>query len=336
MFPDPKILVLALRLSALAALAFVGLELPVAHAQSEISAIHIEPRVQSRLTGGLGNRGLNTIRTNTELVLVPVTVTDPMNRIVVGLQQGNFQLYEGKQSQEIKNFSREDAPVSIGVILDVSGSMVTKIERAREAVLKLLETSNPQDEFFLITFADTPNLIQNFTQSIEDIQQQLLFGRPKGRTALLDALYLGLNKMREAKYARKALLLISDGGDNHSLYSEKEVKARIKESDVLVYSVGVFDRQFATQEELLGPELLTEISEVTGARSYTLDNPNNLPIIAQHIGLELRNQYVLAYSPSNSGSDGKWRKIKVKLTLLPKKVPPLRVHARTGYYARSQ
>jgi Ca-activated chloride channel homolog len=336
MFPTPKILVLALRLSALAALALVGLEVPVAHAQSQISDIHIEPRIQSRLTGGLSNRGLNTIRTNTELVLVPVTVTDPMNRIVVGLQQGNFQLYEGKQSQEIKNFSREDAPVSIGVILDVSGSMVTKIERAREAVLKLLEASNPQDEFFLITFADTPHLSQNFTQSIEDIQQHLLFARPKGSTALLDALYLGLNKMREAKYARKALLLISDGGDNHSLYSEKEVKARIKESDVLVYSVGVFDREFATREELLGPELLTEISEVTGARCYTLDSPNNLPIIAQHIGLELRNQYVLAYSPSNSSSDGKWRKIKVKLTLLPKKVPPLRVHARTGYYARSQ
>ena len=336
MFPTPKILVLALRLSALAALALVGLELPVAHAQSQISDIHIEPRIQSRLTGGLSNRGLDTIRTNTELVLVPVTVTDPMNRIVVGLQQGNFQLYEGKQSQEIKNFSREDAPVSIGVILDVSGSMVTKIERAREAVLKLLEASNPQDEFFLITFADTPHLTQNFTQSIEDIQQHLLFARPKGSTALLDALYLGLNKMREAKYARKALLLISDGGDNHSLYSEKEVKARIKESDVLVYSVGVFDREFATREELLGPELLTEISEVTGARCYTLDSPNNLPIIAQHIGLELRNQYVLAYSPNRSKNDGKWRKINVKLTQLPKRVPQLYVHARTGYYKRSE
>lgn len=335
MFPCTKSF-LARRFLALAAFAVVCLELPIAHAQSEISAIHIEPRVQSRLPGGLSKRGLNTIRTNTELVLVPVTVTDPMNRIIVGLQQGNFQLYEGKQSQEIKNFSREDAPVSVGVILDVSGSMVTKIERAREAVLKLLETSNPQDEFFLITFADKPQLTQNFTQSMEDIEQHLIFARPKGSTALLDALYLGLDKMREAKYARKALLLISDGGDNHSLYSEKEVKARIKESDVLVYSVGVFDRQFATREELLGPALLTEISEVTGARSYTLDSPNYLPMIAQHIGLELRNQYVLAYRPSDSRSDGKWRKIKVKLTLLPKKVPPLRVHARTGYYAKSQ
>ena len=174
MFPGPQLLVSARRLLALAAVAFC-LELPVAHAQTEISDIHIEPRVQSTLTRGLSNRDLTTIRTHTELVLVPVTVTDPMNRAVVGLGQENFQLYEGKQSQEIKHFSREDAPVSLGVILDVSGSMATKIERAREAVVKLLEASNSQDEFFLITFSDTPQVAQNFTQTIGDIQQQLLF-----------------------------------------------------------------------------------------------------------------------------------------------------------------
>jgi len=335
MFPGPQLLISARRLLALAAVAFC-LELPVAHAQTEISDIHIQPRVQSTLTSGLSNRDLTTIRTHTELVLVPVTVTDPMNRVVVGLGQENFQIYEGKQSQEIKHFSREDAPLSLGVILDVSGSMATKIERAREAVVKLLEASNPQDEFFLITFSDTPHVVQNFTQTIGDIQQQLLFARPKGSTGLLDALYLGLNKMHEAKYARKALLLISDGGDNHSRYTEKEVKSRIKESDILVYSVGVFDREFATREERLGPELLTEITEVTGGRCYTLDNPNYLPTITQHIGLELRNHYVLAYSPNRSKNDGKWRKINVKLTQLPKRVPQLYVHARTGYYKRSE
>jgi len=214
--------------------------------------------------------------------------------------------------------------------------METKIERAREAVLRLLEASNPQDEFFLITFSDTPHVIQTFTNTIEEMQEQLLLVRPKGQTALLDALYLGLNKMHEAKYARKALLVISDGGDNHSRYTEKEVKSRIKESDVLVYSVGVFDREFPTREERLGPELLTEISEVTGGRCYTLDNPNYLPTITRHIGLELRNQYVLAYSPNKSKNDGKWRKINVKLTQLPGRVPQLYVHARTGYYKRSE
>jgi Ca-activated chloride channel family protein len=231
-----------------------------------------------------GNSGLNTIRTHAELVLVPVTVTDTMNRVVVGLKQGNFQLYEGKQSQEIKHFSREDAPVSLGVILDVSRSMASKIDRAQEAVLKLLEASNPQDEFFLITFADRPHVVQDFTQTIGDMQERLLFARPKGETALLDAVYLGLDKMKDAKYSRKALLLISDGGDNHSLYTEKEVKSRIKESDVLVYSVGIFDREFSTMEERLGPELLVAISEVTGAQCYTVENPSALPIITEHIG----------------------------------------------------
>jgi len=310
--------------------------IPAAHAQSELSEIHIEPRVQLSMGSDTSNSGLSTIRTHAELVLVPVTVTDTMNRVVVGLEQGNFQLYEGKQSQEIKHFSREDAPVSLGVILDVSRSMASKIDRAREAVLKLLEVSNPQDEFFLITFADRPQVVQDFTKTIEDMQERLLFARPKGETALLDAVYLGLDKMKEAKYSRRALLLISDGGDNHSLYTEKEVKSRIKESDVLVYSVGIFDREFATIEERLGPKLLEEISEVTGAQCYTLENPNALPIITEHIGVQLRNQYVLAYSPNFSRDDGKWRKIRVKLTFLPKSLPQLRVHARTGYYARSQ
>jgi Ca-activated chloride channel family protein len=269
-------------------------------------------------------------------VLVPVSVTGTMNRVVAGLEQGNFQLYEGKQFQEIKHFSREDAPVSLGVILDVSKSMASKIDRAREAVLKLLEASNPQDEFFLITFADTPHLVRDFTQQIGDMQERLLFARPRGETALLDALYLGLDKMKDAKYARKALLLISDGGDNHSLYTEKEVKSRIKEADVLVYSVGIFDREFSTMEERLGPKLLADISEMTGAQCYTLDNPNALPIITEYIGAQLRNQYVLAYSPRNPKIDGKWRKIEVKLTELPKGLPQLSVHAKTGYYGRSQ
>jgi len=336
MFPGPQLLISARRLLVLASLALLCLELPVAHAQSGISDIRIEPGVQSIPRSGLSNRDLATIRTHTELVLVPVTVTDLMNRVVAGLEQENFQLYEDKQAQEIKHFSREDAPVSLGVILDVSGSMASKIERAREAVLKLLEDSNPQDEFFLITFSDTPHVVQTFTHTIGEMQEQLLLVHPKGQTALFDALYLGLNKMQEAKYARKALLLISDGGDNHSRYSEKEVKSRIKESDVLVYSVGVFDREFATREERLGPSLLTEISEVTGGRCYTLDNPNYLPTITHHIGVELRNQYVLAYSPNRSKNDGKWRKINVKLTQLPKRVPQLYVHARTGYYKRSE
>jgi len=265
-----------------------------------------------------------------------VTVTDAKDRIVVGLDQGNFQVYEGKQPQQIKHFSSEDAPVSLGVILDTSGSMATKIDRAREAVQEFLKASNPQDEVFLITFADMPHVVQDFTQKAGDIQEGLLYAKPKGSTALLDAIYMGVDKMKEAKYQRRALLLISDGGDNKSRYTEREVKSLTKEADVLIYSVGIFDRKFASREELMGPALLTEISEVTGARCYTLDDSKDLPVITRHIGVQLRNQYVLAYRPNNARDDGKWRKIKVKLTLLPRSLPQLRVHAKTGYYAPTQ
>src|SRR5258708_14260241 len=213
----------------------------------------------------------------------------------------------------------------------MSGSMETKIERAREAVQEFLEASNPQDEFFLITFADTPHVVRDFTQKAEDLQERLLYTKPKGPTSLLDAIYMGVDKMKEAKYQRKALLVISDGGDNHSRYTEREVKSLTKEADVLIYSVGIFDREFATREELLGPALLTKISEVTGARCCTLDDSTYLPMITRHIGVQLRNQYVLGYLPTNAKDDGKCRKIKGKFTLLPKSRPRLNVHAKTAY-----
>jgi Ca-activated chloride channel family protein len=151
-----------------------------------------------------------------------------------------------------------DAPISVGVILDVSGSMGTKIEKAREAVVALLQASNPEDEFFLMTFADTPTLAHDFTQDINELQSALLLTRPKGRTCLLDAIYLAVQKMTKARYSRAALVIVSDGGDNQSRYTEKDVKSLVKEANVLVYSIGIFDREFATREELLGPQLLSE------------------------------------------------------------------------------
>ena len=316
--------------------AFFCWQIAAAHAQGEIPNVHIQPRVQASAGQSLSDGFVDMIRKHVDLVLVPVTITDEMQRIVVGLDKRNFQVYEGKEPQELKQVSSEDAPTSLGVILDMSSSMSSKLERAREAVLELLKVSNPQDEVFLITFADTPQVVQDFTQAIEEVQEKLLFAQPKGRTALLDAIYLGLNKMEEARYPRKALLVISDGGDNHSRYTEGDVKSRVKEADVPIYSVGIVDWEFRTREEFLGPELLNEISDVTGAQCYILDNPNDLPLIARHIGVRLRHQYVLAYAPSNSKDDGKWRKIKVKLTLLPKGLPPLHVYAKTGYYGRSQ
>jgi Ca-activated chloride channel family protein len=258
-----------------------------------------------------------------------------MNRLVTGLDKENFTLFEGKNQQEIRHFSSEDAPISLGVIFDMSGSMSSKIERAREAAVEFFKTANPQDEFFMITFADRPEQISDFTQSVEDIEGKLIYTIPKGRTALLDAIYLGVNKMRQAKYPKRALLIISDGGDNHSRYTESEIKSMVKEADVMVYAVGIYDHYFPTEEEKLGPQLLTDITELTGGRAFTVDNPNDLADVATKIGIELRNQYVLGYRPTSPGHDGKWRKIKVKLNP-PRGLPPLRVYAKTGYYAPSE
>jgi Ca-activated chloride channel family protein len=258
-----------------------------------------------------------------------------MNRLVTGLDKENFSVFEGKDPQEIRHFSSEDAPVSLGVIFDMSGSMNSKIDRAREAVMEFFKTANPEDEFFMITFADKPEQIADFTSSVDDIQSKLVYTVPKGRTALLDAIYLGVNKMHQAKYPKRALLIISDGGDNHSRYTEGEIKSVVKEADVLIYAIGVYDHYFPTTEERLGPQLLNDVTQLTGGRAFTIDNPNDLADVATKIGIELRNQYVIGYRPKNPTHDGKWRKIKVKLTP-PKGLPPLKVFAKTGYYAPSE
>jgi Ca-activated chloride channel homolog len=314
-------------------------------AQTAIDDVHITPRAHGMEVVSAGFMAKpaeelaagSLIRSSVDLVMVPVVITDNLNRPVIGLDQQNFQLFENKKPQEIKHFSSEDAPVSIGVIVDTSGSMAEKLDRAREAVKQFCEAANPQDEFFMITFADAPRLATDFTFHTEQIENDLLTARSKGRTALLDAIYMGVQKMRDAHYGRKALLILSDGGDNHSRYSEREVKAAIKESDVMVYAVGTYDSYVSTQEERLGPELLSSVAQLTGGRAFTLTNLKDLPTVTGAIGAQLRHQYMLAYQPQLQSRDGKWHKISVKL-LLPKKVHSylLRVEARAGYYARTQ
>ena len=196
------------------------------------------------------------MRVDVNLVLVPVTVTDPLNRLVTGLEQQDFFVYENNALQKLKSFSSEDAPVSIGIIFDLSGSMTDKINRARNSILEFLRTANPQDEFFVIGFNDRPELIADFTSNVDNIEARLLTVKPGHRTALLDAIYFGLNKMKQAKNERKALLVVSDGGDNRSRYTESEVRAVVRESDVQIYSIGIFDQYAPTREEQLGPILL--------------------------------------------------------------------------------
>jgi Ca-activated chloride channel homolog len=322
-------------------LALFLVTVPPLRAQSPVDDVHVKPRIEpppaaeKQILDPALRTHTKPLKVDVDLVLVPVTITDPMNRLVTGLDKENFTLFEGKDLQEIRHFSSEDAPVSLGVIFDMSGSMSSKIERAREAVIEFFKAANPQDEFFMVTFADKPEEISDFTQSIEDIQGKLVYTVPKGRTALLDAIYLGVSKMRQAKYPKKALLIISDGGDNHSRYTEGEIKSVVKEADLLIYAIGIYDRYMSTPEEQLGPALLSDLTELTGGRAFTIDNPNDLADVSTKIGIELRNQYVLGYRPKNPAHDGKWRKIKVKL-VPPKGLPPLRVYAKTGYYAPTE
>jgi Ca-activated chloride channel family protein len=344
-----QILVNAMRMWGVLTLCAVVCLAIGAVAQTDVNDVHVQPREPEKvkepvpalaaattITNGTGlSAHVRPLKVDVDLVLVPVTITDPMNRLVTGLEKENFQLFEGNVGQDIKTFSSEDAPVSLGVIFDSSGSMSSKMSRAKDAVVEFFKTANPQDEFFMITFSDEPEQVSDFTSSVDEIQNKLVFAVPRHRTALLDAIYMGVSKMRQAKFAKKALLIISDGGDNHSRYTENEIRSVVKEADVMIYAIGIYDRYASAQEERLGPQLLSDITELSGGRAFTIDNPNDLGDVATKIGVELRNQYVLGYRPSKVVRDGKWRKIKVKL-LPPKGLPPLRVYARTGYYAPAE
>ena len=281
------------------------------------------------------NTKVPRLRAEANLVLVPMTVTDPMNRLVTGLEANNFEVFDNNTGQVIKSFSTEDAPVTIGIVFDLSGSMQSKFVRARRALSEFLRTSNPQDEFFVVGFNDKPAVIVDYTSDVDDVEARMVMLRPENRTALIDAVYLGMNKLKEAKYERKALLIVSDGGDNRSRYTEGELRRVVREADVQIYSIGIFDAYAPTTEEELGPILLTDISEMTGGRMFKVGDVSDMGDVAMKISAELRNQYVVGYRPSDMKKDGNWRKLKVRL-VQPPGLPPLTVHFRQGYYAPSQ
>jgi len=298
--------------------------------------VTIDPRAKPTAPEAKGPR--TDIRVDTTVVLINVTVTDPLNRFVTGLEKENFRLFEDKVEQKVTHFASEDAPLSIGLVFDTSGSMGNKLTKSREAVAHFFKTANPEDEFFLVQFNDRPELVEDFTTNLENIQNRLTFTQSKGRTALLDAVYMALHKMKKAHNPRKALLIISDGGDNSSRYTESEIKNLVREADVQIYAIGIFEPASSrgrTAEEMNGPGLLSEMSEQTGGRHFAVDNLNELPDVAAKIGIELRNQYILGYTPANRERDGKYRKVQVKL-VQPKGLPPLRAFWRLGYYAPTQ
>jgi VWFA-related protein len=303
--------------------------------------VNIQPRAPRPNTDAVEERRPANLRIDTTMVPINVTVLTPLGQAVTGMEKEHFRLFEDKVEQNIQSFSMEEAPLSVGLVFDVSGSMKSsnKLGKARQAAAQFFRTANPEDEFFLIAFNDRPELSVPFTTNTEEIQNRMLFIEAKGRTALLDGIYLAMTEMRnKAKNPRKAILVLSDGGDNSSRYTQSEIRNLVRESDVQIYAMGIFESihgRGRSPEELAGPSMLDEIATQTGGRHFPVENLNDLPDIAAKIGIELRSQYILGYYPANTQKDGKYRRVEVKIVPL-RGMPPLRAYHRMGYYAPTQ
>jgi VWFA-related protein len=271
------------------------------------------------------------IRVDSNLVLIPVSVTDARNHPVVGIDAHQFRVFDGKVEQEVVSVSTDDSPVSVGIVFDASGSMAHKLPQARAAVIEFLKGANPDDEFFLVNFSTTAEVAVPFTTSAPEIQNRLMYAVDKGKTALLDAVHLAMETMKDARNPRKALLIISDGGDNESRFTRMEIRKQLRETDIWIYAIGVYGTQAVTlpEEERGGPMLLQELAEQTGGRHFAVFQPKELPDAAAKIGMDLRNQYLVGYRPSNIESDGKFHKVQVKLV----DSGNVQLTWRSGYYA---
>ena len=302
-------------------------------------AFHGQVAIQPRPKPGAAEqkRPAANLRIDTNLVLVPVTVCDPLNRPVTGLEKEHFKVFDDHVEQTVTHFAMDDEPVAVGLVFDISGSMGPKLRLSRMAAAAFFKTANPEDEFFLVEFNDQPKMVVPLTSNVEEIQNQLTFSQSKGRTALLDAIFLSLHEMKKSQKNKKALLVISDGGDNSSRYTEGEVKNLVRESDVLIYAIGVFEGDNArgrTPEEAAGPGLLSQVAEQTGGRHFPA-SPSELPDIAAKIGVELRNRYVLGFSPTGQQRDGRYHHVQVKV-VPPRGLPPLHAYWRLVYYAPAE
>lgn len=271
-----------------------------------------------------------SIRVDSDLVLIPVTVLDQDDHSFTGLRKEHFRVFDNKTEQVITQFAIEDVPVSIGFVFDSSASMAGKFRTSKEAVARFLKTANAADEFFLVQFNDRIELRVDLTKQTEEVQKQLRFVQAQGFTALLDAIHFSIGQMQNAHNLRRALIVVSDGGDNCSRYSVHELKNLMRGSDVQIYAMGIFD---AFDKRSRRPSLLREITQQSGGRMFEIEDLRDLPKVASEIGEALRNQYLLGYAPLNVQRDGKYHRLEVKL-IQPRESPKLRASWRRGYYAR--
>ncbi len=294
--------------------------------------ISIEPRQRPAVQQKQEELHPGRLRIDTTLVLVPVEVSDKLNRPVSGLEKENFHVFDDKVEQKIISFSMEDDPIAVGLVFDVSGSMADDLREMRHAAAQFFKTSNPGDEFCLVELASDAHVAVPLTQNAADVDYKLMFSKGGGSTALLDGVYLGLNEVRKSKNLRKALVIISDGGENHSRNTPGEVKNAIVESDVMIYAIGTFGNGAGA---LYGDQvLLKSMTEQSGGRMYAAVGMS-LGDFADKIVIDLRNRYMLGYAPTDAARDGRYHHIRVTLDP-PKGLPKLQAHWRTGYYAPSE
>lgn len=322
----------------------LGVFLPLGASAQAPDDVHIVPRTEPRSTQPkAGTEIVSTdpahdlysqarpFRVNVDLVLVPVTVTDPKQQPVTTLLQKDFALYEDEKAQAIRYFSVEAEPMSIAILFDVSKSMTDKVELERAALVEFCNNADPRDEYFAIAFSRRPMLLAASTRSIDDIQEQLTSIVPGGPTAMLDAIYMAQAQLRSAKYKRKAIVLITDGGDNASRYTMRDIKKLVEESDVEIYAIGLFETFFFnTFEEMMGKKWLREITDRTGGRTLTVESRDKLPEAAAEISREMRSRYVLGYTPIRE-TPHRWKTLRVELNSLIRD-RQLRAHYKNGYY----
>lgn len=286
--------------------------------------------------GAAATFGDEQLIVNSDLITLSVTLTDAYGRFVTGLTKEAFTVLDDKEAQEITFFSDEDAPVSLGVIFDVSGSMgKEKIGRARDALKHFIETSHDNDEYFLIGFNHRSQVLMEKTRDADALLTKLTFVQTKGQTALYDACYLGVEKVTRGAHPKRALLIISDGQDNSSRYTFSELRRVLKESDVLIYAIGITDRGNQTSFDVAGQAILDELAGVSGGRAFFPETAAEMNEIFERIAIELRHQYSIGYKPKNFINNGKWHKIKVKVTP-PRGLPRVFVRTKEGYYATTQ
>jgi Ca-activated chloride channel homolog len=300
-------------------------------AQADMNEAHVLPRAMPAPRAAMQH----ILRTNVDLVLVPVTVLDHAGRAVTGLEPTNFAVLDDRRPQVVRYLCNVDEPISLVVVLDASASMALKLEEARQAFTQLVNTSNPQDDFGLIVVRDEPRVALRFDDSASEIQAAVDALQPDGATALWDGVYLGIKELKNSRYQRKAMVVISDGGDNHSRYTESELRSLLREADVEVYAIGVFDPYATRLEEKKGPLQLDEVTSVTGGRVLSVHDSVELSRDVTQISHELRNQYVLGYYPSERSRDGQWRRLKVHLVGSVSQAS-FRLYAKKGYYAPTE